>query len=175
MCSHGQARFGCGKTSRVTGLDFWAGCYPARYPEPYLEPSLVSFFAAQALNFIGLLSGGRTRIRTLDPLIKSMKLLVLRCIPVLPTASQYLVKPAHFVPGVASSYLAFSFRCVYSASTADQWTHTMKEQLSKRTIDTLKDQAVAAGKTMYCYDTVVAGFGAYATGRGLAPISCSIG
>jgi integrase len=42
----------------------------------------------------------------------------------------------------------------------------MKERLSKRTIDTLKDQAVAAGKTIYCYDTVVAGFGAYATGKG---------
>ncbi len=42
----------------------------------------------------------------------------------------------------------------------------MKERLSKRTVDALKDHAVAAGKTLYCYDTVVAGFGAYATAKG---------
>ena len=42
----------------------------------------------------------------------------------------------------------------------------MKERLSKRTVDALKDQAVAAGKTLYCYDTTVAGFGAYATSKG---------
>jgi integrase len=42
----------------------------------------------------------------------------------------------------------------------------MKERLSKRTVDALKDKAVAAGKTIYCYDTIVAGFGVYATGKG---------
>jgi hypothetical protein len=30
----------------------------------------------------------------------------------------------------------------------------------------LRDRAVAARKTIYCYDTVVAGFGAYATATG---------
>ena len=42
----------------------------------------------------------------------------------------------------------------------------MKERLCKRAVDALKDQAVATGKTLYCYDTVVAGFGAYATAKG---------
>lgn len=42
----------------------------------------------------------------------------------------------------------------------------MKECLSKRTVDALKEQAVAAGKTIYCYDTALAGFGAYATAKG---------
>jgi integrase len=42
----------------------------------------------------------------------------------------------------------------------------MKERLSKRVIDALSEQAVATGKTLYRYDTVVAGFGAYATATG---------
>ena len=42
----------------------------------------------------------------------------------------------------------------------------MKERLSKRTIDALREKAVGVGKTLYCYDTVVAGFGAYATATG---------
>lgn len=42
----------------------------------------------------------------------------------------------------------------------------MKERLSKRIIDGLRVQASAAGKTLYCYDTVVVGFGVYATATG---------
>ena len=42
----------------------------------------------------------------------------------------------------------------------------MKERLSKRVVDFLKDRAAATGKTIYCYDTVVGGFGAYATSKG---------
>jgi integrase len=42
----------------------------------------------------------------------------------------------------------------------------MKKRLSKRVIDGVREQAGAAGKTLYCYDTVVAGFGAYATATG---------
>jgi hypothetical protein len=44
----------------------------------------------------------------------------------------------------------------------------MKERLSKRTIDALRSQAQAQGKTLYCYDTLLTGFGVYATRNGAA-------
>jgi len=44
----------------------------------------------------------------------------------------------------------------------------MKAKLSKRTVDALRQTAASEGKTVYCYDTAMTGFGAYATAKGAA-------
>ena len=44
----------------------------------------------------------------------------------------------------------------------------MKRTLSKRTVDALKEEAKTKGRTLYCYDENLTGFGVYATKAGKA-------
>jgi integrase len=72
-----------------------------------------------------------------------------------------------FPKGIPLS-LDFYFWRVYTEYKFDRGRKRMKQVISKRTVDALREKAKQEGKTLYCYDENVTGFGVYALKTGKA-------
>ena len=69
-------------------------------------------------------------------------------------------------PALALSFLEFPQACLYNAYTKPDIGTAMKDAITKPVVDKVRRNAIAEGKTLYCWDTETTGFGFYATKTG---------